>query len=52
MRLLRELGASPAYLDGGVPSFEVDGTAIDSIDPERLGDTHFAAALVWPGTPG
>lgn len=51
VRLLRELGAQPAYLDGGVPSFEVDGTAVDRIDPERLGDTHFAAGLVLAGDP-
>jgi UDP-N-acetyl-D-glucosamine dehydrogenase len=52
VRLLRELGAKPAYLDDGVPSFEVDGTAVDRIDPERLSDMHFAAGLVLAGDPG
>ena len=51
VRLLRELGAKPFYLDCRVPSFEVDDTAVDRIDPERLSDTHFAAGLVLAGDP-
>jgi hypothetical protein len=34
-----------------VPSFEVDGTAVDRVDPEQLSDTHFAAGLVLAGDP-
>jgi UDP-N-acetyl-D-glucosamine dehydrogenase len=49
VRLLRDLGATPFYVDSGVHEFEVDGMAVERVTVESFGGSRFAAALVLAG---
>ena len=49
VRLLRRLGATPVYVDGGAPEFAVDGVAVERAEPGQLESGGFAAALILSG---
>ena len=49
VRLLRDLGATPLYVDSGVHEFEVDGVPVERVTVEDFGGSRFAAALVLAG---
>ena len=51
VRLLRDLGATPLFVDSGVHEFEVDGLPVERVSVEHCGGSRFAAALVLAGDP-
>ncbi len=51
VRLLRQRGAVPVFLDSRIPAFDVDGQAVESIRSEDLHDGAFRAGLVLAGDP-
>ncbi len=51
VRLLRQRGAVPVFLDSRIPSFEVDGQAVEAIDSRDLHHDAFRAGLVLAGDP-
>lgn len=49
VRLLRQRGAVPAFLDSRIPAFEVDGQAVEAIQAQDLYPGTFRAGLVLAG---
>lgn len=51
IRHLRARGARPAYIDSGVPAFEVDGDRVERLEPAELREGAFPAGVVLAGDP-
>lgn len=51
VRVLRERGVEPVYIDSRVQGFSVDGVPVRQVGPEALAPGAFAGAVVLAGDP-